>query len=97
MKLSDLTVASYILLECEPEPVLLERVQGIAGVRWAIRQIGACWNKRGKWEYEPMPSSCTEAFYKRCRWDTPEAAIAAWEQLGGDSRVAAQFGSGRVR
>ena len=94
MKLPDLIAASYILHDCEPEPVMLERVRGHAGIRWAIRQIGACFNKRGKWEYEPIPSSRTEAFFKRCRWDTAEDAIAAWVKLGGESRCIGQYGPG---
>jgi hypothetical protein len=30
-------------------------------------------NKKGEFEYEPMPSSRTEAFFKRCRFTLDEA------------------------
>src|SRR5262249_25254815 len=83
--LTALVVASYLLLDCEPEPVLLERVRGRNGAGLAIRQLGACYNKSGKWEYEPMPSSRTEAFFKRCRWGSPDAALKFWVKSGGAS------------
>lgn len=46
--------------------------------RYAVRKDGLCLNKRGKWEYEPMPSSRTDAFLKRCRFDTFAQAEAAY-------------------
>ena len=57
-------------------PVVVERCRRADGPpRWAIRQKGFCLNKKGKWEYEPLPSSRTEAFFKRCRWDDRDEAI----------------------
>jgi hypothetical protein len=39
-----------------------------------------CLNHKGKWEYEPISSSRTGAFFKRCRWvDRDEAIRAAQE------------------
>jgi len=42
---------------------------------WAIRNscCSSCLNKKGKWEYEPMPSSRTDNFLKRCRFTLKEA------------------------
>jgi hypothetical protein len=47
------------------------------GDRYAVRRGGCCLTKRGDWIYEPMPSSRTQAFYKRCRFDTFDAALVA--------------------
>jgi len=59
--------------------VRLERVQQIDGSDlWAIREKGCCLNKQGEWEIEPIPSSRTSAFYKRCRWKSAEAALKFW-------------------
>lgn len=59
--------------------VRLERVKQINGSDlWAIREKGCCLNKQGKWEIEPIPSSRTSAFYKRCRWNSVEAALKFW-------------------
>ncbi len=56
-------------------------------VRWAIRQAGFCLNRKGDWEYEPIPSSRTEAFFKRCRFNTLEDAVAAWKRAGCKGRL----------
>jgi hypothetical protein len=59
--------------------VRLERVRQIDGSDlWAIREKGCCLNKQGKWEIEPIPSNRTNAFYKRCRWESVEAALKFW-------------------
>lgn len=48
------------------------------GKRYAVRnQLGRVLNKSGKWEHEPIPSSRTDAFYKRCRFDSLESASLA--------------------
>ncbi len=47
---------------------------------WAIREKGCCLNKQGEWEIEPIPSSRKSAFYKRCRWESPEAALKFWDR-----------------
>lgn len=59
--------------------VRLECVRQINGPDlWAIREKGCCLNKQGEWELEPIPSSRTDAFYKRCRWETAEDALKFW-------------------
>jgi hypothetical protein len=66
--------------------VRLECVKQIDGSDlWAIREKGCCLNKQGEWEIEPIPSSRTSAFYKRCRWKSPEAALKFW-RVGHQSR-----------
>lgn len=64
-----------------PLLVKIQRTEGrdYDGVRWAIIQGDyECMNKKGEWEYQPMPSSRTKAFYKRCRFDTVEEAVDVW-------------------
>jgi hypothetical protein len=46
--------------------------------RFAVRRMGSVLNKDGEWEFEPQPSSRDEAFFARCRFDTFEAADAAY-------------------
>lgn len=45
--------------------------------RWGIFREGnsSCLNKLGEWEYQPMPSSRTDDFYKRCRYASVHEAI----------------------
>ena len=67
--------------------VRLECVQQIDGPDlWAIREKGCCLNKQGEWEIEPIPSSRTSTFYKRCRWKSAEAALKFWRASGCRSR-----------
>ena len=61
--------------------VRLESVGQLDGSeKWAIREEGCCLNKQGEWEFEPLPSSRTDDFYDRCRWDTADAALEFWNQ-----------------
>ena len=54
--------------------------------RWAIRQGGNVLRKTPNdegmyfFEYEPMPSSRDDEFYKEFRWDTKEDAYDFWER-----------------
>ena len=68
--------------------VQLGRVRQLPGIpdKWAIREMGLCLNKRGKWEIEPIPSSRTAAFLKRCRWNTAEEAYEFWAKNNTKSR-----------
>jgi hypothetical protein len=48
---------------------------------FAVRDnIGQCLNTKGKFEYEPLPSSRTDSFLKRCRFDTIQYAQNAYEK-----------------
>lgn len=44
--------------------------------QWAIREGGCVLTKKREWEMEPMPSSRTDKFLKRSRWNTWEEAVA---------------------
>lgn len=47
------------------------------GEKFAVRRGRSCLNKKSEWEYEPLPSSRTDAFYRRCRFSKIEDAVAA--------------------
>lgn len=56
----------------------IERCGQIEGPdKWAVRKPGACLNKRGEWEWEPLPSSRDDEFLERCRFATAVEAYAA--------------------
>lgn len=55
----------------------VERRDGYKGTRWAVCDKGLVLNHKGAWEYEPMPSSRTDAFKMRCRFDTFDEAYNA--------------------
>ncbi len=58
----------------------VERRDGHEGTKWAVCDKGLCLTHKGRWEWEPQPSSRTDAFKKRCRFDTfDEAYYAARE------------------
>jgi len=59
-------------------PVFAEKRKWAPDERWAVTRAGSCLNKGGGWEYEPSPSSRTEAFFERTRWATAEAAAEAY-------------------
>jgi len=51
---------------------------------WAVCHLRHCLSTGGKWDYEPLPSSRTNAWLKRHRFDLPEAirrAEAAYPKL----------------
>lgn len=50
------------------------------GVKWAVRKHGSCLDKNGEWEYEPMPSSRTDEFYARCRFESLQDAVNAYNK-----------------
>lgn len=63
------------------EQTLEAVLQQDGSVLWAVRQpFGECLNIHGQWEPEPRPSERTDAFFRRCRWATAEAAYKAWEK-----------------
>lgn len=57
------------------------RYYGQGPVLWAVKRRGDCLSKSGKLEWEPQPSSRTEAFIKRCRWESFDEALAAAKAL----------------
>lgn len=73
-----LEVLAYAL----PGDGVIERCpQRDGGVKWAIRRSGSCMNNEGEWEFEPMPSGRDDEFLARCRYESAEAAYAAWAQF----------------
>jgi hypothetical protein len=48
------------------------------GSGWAIsgESDRYVFNNDGKWEYQPMPSSRDEDFYRRCRYQSVKDAVA---------------------
>lgn len=56
-------------------------------IRWAIRDAGYCMAKDGRWEYEPLPSSRTDAFLKRCRYNSVKDALEVWDRFKPKMRV----------
>lgn len=48
---------------------------------WAVLRRGACWNRRTKqFEYEPLPSSRTDAYKRTHRFPLNQALAIAREQ-----------------
>ncbi len=47
------------------------------GNRWAVRFLDRCLSVKGRWEYEPLPSSRSQVFYHKFRFTSLEAAKAA--------------------
>lgn len=67
--------------DCFPD-IRLERCRQPEGPdRWAIRRSAFVLNKQRQWEYEPLPSSRTKAFYRRCRFDSIEKAVSCWRKF----------------
>lgn len=49
--------------------------------QWAVRRMGQCLSRTGKWVMEPQPSSRTTTFYRRHRFTFDEAVAAAKKAL----------------
>mgnify|MGYP001571258812 CR=1 FL=1 len=49
------------------------------GERWAVRRGSSCLNRDVEWEYEPLPSRRDDDFYARCRFESLDVAVAAYE------------------
>jgi hypothetical protein len=61
--------------------VTLERAPQRDGPdRWAIRRGGNALGRDGEFEYEPLPSSRTEKFYRKYRFATVEEALKIWRK-----------------
>ncbi|HUS92188.1 MAG TPA: hypothetical protein VM695_10085 [Phycisphaerae bacterium] len=67
-------------LKLRRDDVTLHRLGQIEGPDlYAVRNRGWCLARNGEWEWEPIPSSRDEAFMKRCRFPSFEAALKAAE------------------
>jgi hypothetical protein len=65
--------------------VSLDMARGFDGTLWAIREHGLVFNKEGKWEDEPMPSSRNKEFFTRCRFSSVDEALEVWFKFEGSS------------
>ena len=73
-------IDAYYLPASKPyvDEIKICRTRQIEGPdKWSVRRSGECLNKRGEWEWEPMPSSRDDDFMARCRFDSPGEAIEA--------------------
>jgi hypothetical protein len=59
------------------EPTIVRVAQIEGADLYSVRYFGRCLNKSGNWEMEPMPSSRSDAFLKRCRFSTLDEAMMA--------------------
>ena len=66
------------------ESITLVRRQQLDGsTKWAVmKRTMWCLSKDAEWEIEPMPSSRDDAYLERCRFDTPDEALAVWRGMG---------------
>lgn len=46
-------------------------------IRWSVSRGGFVWTKNNEWEVEPQPSSRTDEFLQRARYDTLLQALQA--------------------
>jgi len=65
---------------CGYEPVRIDLVRHRTGIYYAVRQHGACMDRDGEWDIEPMPSSRTDEWLARFRFATWEDAAKAIER-----------------
>jgi hypothetical protein len=49
--------------------------------KWAVTSLGNVLNKRGTWEHEPMPSSRSDAFLTRTRFNCIADAYEATKKI----------------
>lgn len=56
----------------DPQPLFIERRDFEQDV-WAIRKGPLVLLRSGKWDYEPQPSSRTDAWLAKARWTESEA------------------------
>lgn len=61
--------------------IIQRRRQRDGSSLWSINERGNRLNHRGDWELELQPSSRTDAYLKRTRWPTLDAAIEAWQRF----------------
>lgn len=59
--------------------ILIEMREGFKGQKWAVKDGSNVLNKSGEWEYEPIPSSRTDTFIDRTRFDSPLEALQAFK------------------
>jgi hypothetical protein len=92
------TINQFILDEddpCDHDPMRIES-RGVTG--WAICDGRACINREtDEMEYEPMPSSRTEAFIARTRFASPTEAFAFLDDWKARRRAEAMKRPGMIQ
>ena len=74
---------SFEIAHGEPGVVVRYCPRRDGATRWAVARDGAVLAKDGQWEFEPQPSNRDEEFFERCRYDSPESALASyWASVG---------------
>lgn len=84
---SELAVNEYQVAGGGPhdtEDVRLCRRRQLEGDdKWAIYKRSWVLSRDGEWEFEPLPSGRDDAFIARCRFDTPQEALAIYRRTQG--------------
>ena len=57
------------------DPIFIRKVVSNGELRWKVTRLGNILTKWLTWEYEPLPSSRTEDFLERCRYETYDEAL----------------------
>jgi hypothetical protein len=68
-------IESYSIPQAGFDIIRTEQRTGPA--KWKVLNGGYCLTKTGDWEWEPLPSSRTDEFIQRCRFDSAQEAIDA--------------------
>lgn len=55
---------------------IMQAQQRDGSTRWKVSDGIAVLNIHGDWEFEPSPSTRDDGFLARCRFDSPQAALA---------------------
>jgi hypothetical protein len=64
-----------------PNGIELQLAHGRNGIiRWKITDSTWTLNHKGQWEYEPNPSSRTDAYFRRCRFNSIDEALEIWNR-----------------
>jgi hypothetical protein len=56
---------------------IIRTEQRTGPAKWKVLNGGYCLTKTGDWEWEPLPSSRTDEFIERCRFNSAQEAIDA--------------------
>lgn len=55
---------------------IMQAQQRDGSTRWKVSDGIAVLNIHGEWEFEPSPSTRDDGFLARCRFDSPQSALA---------------------
>jgi hypothetical protein len=82
LSFSDLATraSSFVVAEDGTQTVRIERRGGLKDDVWAITRGREVMNARGGWEFEPQPSSRSQAFLARTRFTLRGALALCNEQ-----------------